>query len=67
MLKIPRTLSPLVSLFITDANNHIDARRYFKQSEIVLFRQTPEVVPQLAIDQPSLGGKLPVQTPPVPA
>lgn len=29
---------------------HLDARRYFKQSEIVLFRQAPENMP-LAIEQ----------------
>lgn len=40
-----------------------DARRYFKQSEIVLFRQAPENMPQLALDKPSVGGKDPVQTP----
>jgi vacuolar protein sorting-associated protein 26 len=34
-----------------------DARRYFKQSEIVLFRQAPEQMPHLALDKPSVGGK----------
>lgn len=29
---------------------YLDARRYFKQSEIVLFRQAPEGMP-LAIEQ----------------
>jgi hypothetical protein len=45
----------------------VDARRYFKQSEIVLYRQAPEQQPQLAIDQPGIGGKLPIHTPPTPA
>ena len=27
-----------------------DARRYFKQSEIVLYRQTPEVAAQAQVD-----------------
>lgn len=44
-----------------------DARRYFKQSEIVLFRQAPEGQPQLALDKPSIGGKDPVMTPMAPA
>lgn len=45
----------------------IDARRYFKQSEIVLFRQAPENAPHLALDKPNIGGKEPEQTPLVPA
>jgi len=45
----------------------LDARRYFKQSEIVLYRQAPETAPQLAIDNPSVGGKAPVQSIPTPA
>ncbi|OQV06231.1 hypothetical protein CLAIMM_10833 isoform 2 [Cladophialophora immunda] len=44
-----------------------DARRYFKQSEIVLYRQAPELAPPLATDQPGAGGKLPIHTPPTPA
>ncbi|KAF7504862.1 Vacuolar protein sorting-associated protein 26 [Endocarpon pusillum] len=44
-----------------------DARRYFKQSEIVLYRQAPEEARALAIDPPSIGGSLPTQTPLVPA
>ncbi|KAK6368752.1 Vacuolar protein sorting-associated protein 26 [Lithohypha guttulata] len=44
-----------------------DARRYFKQSEIVLFRQAPENAQHLQIDEPSIGGKLPDLNPPVPA
>ncbi|EXJ71299.1 uncharacterized protein A1O5_05105 [Cladophialophora psammophila CBS 110553] len=44
-----------------------DARRYFKQSEIVLYRQAPELLPPLATDQPGAGGKLPIHTPPTPA
>jgi vacuolar protein sorting-associated protein 26 len=44
-----------------------DARRYFKQSEIVLFRQAPENAPHLALDKPSIGGKDPEETPLVPA
>jgi len=45
----------------------IDARRYFKQSEIVLYRQAPELPPALVTDNPSVGGKQPVQTLPTPA
>lgn len=44
-----------------------DARRYFKQSEIVLYRQAPEGQQHLQIDMPSIGGKQPEQSPPVPA
>ena len=44
-----------------------DARRYFKQSEIVLYRQAPELPQPLAIDNPGVGGKQPIQAPPVPA
>ena len=44
-----------------------DARRYFKQSEIVLFRQAPEEARQLVIDQPSVGGKPPQLSAPTPA
>ncbi|KEF52811.1 uncharacterized protein A1O9_11228 [Exophiala aquamarina CBS 119918] len=44
-----------------------DARRYFKQSEIVLYRQAPDTAPQLAIDNPSVGGKHPIQSIPTPA
>lgn len=44
-----------------------DARRYFKQSEIVLYRQAPEEARALAIDAPSIGGKLPTHTPPIAA
>lgn len=35
-VRIPR------SGFVRPTNLHQDARRYFKQSEIVLFRQAPE-------------------------
>ena len=48
-------------------NDALDARRYFKQSEIVLFRQAPEQAQQLALDHPGIGGKLPAITPPTPA
>ena len=44
---------------------YVDARRYFKQSEIVLFRQAPEEIQHLAIDAPAIGGKMPVYDPPV--
>ncbi|KKY29101.1 putative vacuolar protein sorting-associated protein 26 [Phaeomoniella chlamydospora] len=44
-----------------------DARRYFKQSEIVLFRQAPEDAQHLAIDAPTVGGKMPIHETPVPA
>ncbi|KAK5455041.1 Vacuolar protein sorting-associated protein 26 [Exophiala xenobiotica] len=44
-----------------------DARRYFKQSEIVLFRQAPEAALQLAIDNPGIGGKQPMLSMPTPA
>jgi len=36
-----------------------DARRYFKQSEIVLFRQAPELAPPMQQDMPSFGGRQP--------
>jgi len=48
-------------------NRVIDARRYFKQSEIVLFRQAPENAQHLQIDMPSIGGAPPLQSPLVPA
>ncbi|RMZ80458.1 hypothetical protein DV737_g2971, partial [Chaetothyriales sp. CBS 132003] len=44
-----------------------DARRYFKQSEIVLYRQAPEQMPHLAFDKPSAGGKDPEESQLVPA
>lgn len=44
-----------------------DARRYFKQSEIVLYRQAPEEARALAMDAPGIGGKLPTPNPPIPA
>ena len=52
---------------LTTGPFRVDARRYFKQSEIVLFRQPPDQVQQLALDHPGIGGKLPVLTAPVPA
>lgn len=50
-----------------DIHDLIDARRYFKQSEIVLFRQAPENQPHLALDKPSIGGKEPERSPLIPA
>ena len=47
--------------------NPTDARRYFKQSEIVLYRQAPEGAQHLQIDMPAIGGKPPIQSPPIPA
>ena len=46
----------------------IDARRYFKQSEIVLYRQAPEILAEqaeLARQQP--GNQIQAQAPPPPA
>ena len=38
---------------LTICSHHLDARRYFKQSEIVLYRQAPEIAatPQIAQQQ----------------
>jgi len=44
-----------------------DARRYFKQSEIVLYRQAPELAPALSTDFPSVGGRPPMPALPTPA
>ena len=64
--RVPSCCAPVRN---TDALTlvHADARRYFKQSEIVLFRQAPENQPHLALDKPSIGGIAPESTPFVPA
>lgn len=36
-------MTPLASNSTNANNENLDARRYFKQSEIILFRQAPEV------------------------
>lgn len=48
-----RYISYVFSLFTNDPCVFIDARRYFKQSEIALFRQAPEIAatPQIAQQQ----------------
>ena len=46
---------PECSIYRTEPNNRLtlcsDARRYFKQSEIVLYRQAPEIAPNAQIAQ----------------
>lgn len=63
----PRRSQSSTYMRTPQANHFTDARRYFKQSEIVLYRQAPEEARALALDAPSIGGKLPTQTPPIPA